>query len=89
MRSKKPTTPDALKERAAQLRARAQAVENRAREAERSRLHQRKVTLGAWVLARRGLDLAGLSDAERADFFGYLTRPHDRAAWGLPPLPSD
>jgi hypothetical protein len=76
-----------MKSRAEALRARAQAVENRARKAERAADLRRKILAGAWLVSRYGADLARMGDEARADFTGFLKRDIDRAAFGLPPIP--
>lgn len=76
---------DALAAEAAQARARAQRLEAIEREkmekAHRANDTRRKVLLGAYVMHAQP-DLAHSSD-----FASWLTRPTDRALFGLQPLP--
>lgn len=80
------TPAERLRERAAQLRAQADAAEGRARRSDRAIETRRKVLLGSWVMADCGRDLARMDDASRAEFDQYLTRKDDRVLFGLPPL---
>lgn len=83
-----PATPSALLEKASQLRARAAAAEARARTGERKLRTRRAILAGTWLLQRYGEDLSRLTPEIRADFATYLTRDHDRQAFGLPGTPA-
>ena len=76
---------DALAAEAAQARARAQRLEAVEREkmekARRADDTRRKVLLGAYVMH------AQPDVANSVEFAGWLTRPTDRALFGLQPLP--
>ena len=78
---------DALAAEAAQARARAQRLEAIEREkmekAHRANDTRRKVLLGAYTMQF-------MPDvANSAEFAGWLTRPLDRALFGLQPLPPE
>ena len=84
---------EALAKQAQQARAKAQRLEAKARAqqagAERSRDTKRKVLLGAYLLAQvraQGWELAALNIGQQP-LADYLTRPEDRALFGLQPLP--
>lgn len=76
---------DALAAEAAQARARAQRLEAIEREkmekARRADDTRRKVLLGAYVMH------AQPDVANSVEFAAWLTRPNDRALFGLQPLP--
>lgn len=82
-----------LKKEAAQRKAKlnkAIALElSKAKKAQRNDDNRRKILAGAWILeqfARKGktpLEIGATSDAPFKD---WLTRPDDRALFGLPPL---
>ncbi len=79
------STPSALLEKAAQLRARAEAAEARARTGVRKMRTRRAILAGNWLFARYGDELERLSPELLTDFDNYLTRAHDRRAFGLSP----
>lgn len=81
----------ALEARADQLRARARQLALADAKKNRALETRRKILLGS-CLASRVAELAGKSDvlseaAVLSWLSAYLTRPGDRAAFGLPPLP--
>ena len=73
-----------IEEKQARLKAEAQRVKARAREAERKRETRRKILAGAMVLDRvaRG-DLP--EKLFLSDMDDFLERPHERALFELPP----
>lgn len=84
---------EALAKQAQQARVKAQRLEAKARAvqagAERSRDTKRKVLLGAYLMAQskaQGWELASLHIGQQP-LADYLTRPEDRALFGLPPIP--
>ena len=79
-------TAQALRERAAQLLARANDMKQAAATAERSALTHRKIVLGAWVLSEFGADLSRLPPDAKARLNEFARRPHDRRVLGLPVL---
>lgn len=80
-----PRTARTIDQKLADLEAKAARLRAAKRQRERSDDLRRRVLMGAWFLARHGEDLARWPDRLRADFDAYLTREHDRAAFGLPP----
>ena len=74
----------ALRERAAQLLARANDLKQAAATAERSALTHRKIVLGAWVLHEFGSDLARLPAEAKTRLNAFARRPHDRRVLNLP-----
>lgn len=73
---------DRIKERIAQLQARQQALAARERERERKDQTRRQILLGAFVLheCKGQLTPEWLAGLDR-----FLSRPHERALFGLPP----
>jgi hypothetical protein len=75
-----------LQQKAEQLRARARLLARQEGQRKRALETRRRILLGACIsdLMRKGdLDSAEIM----ASVDAYLTRPGDRAAFGLPPLP--
>ncbi len=80
-------TPEALRERARTLIARAAAKEARNNAKARKAETHRKIVLGGFFLAQIGNDLSRLTPDMRARLEKGIRRPHDRRALGLSELP--
>jgi len=77
-----------IEEKQARLKAEAQRVKARAREAERKRETRRLILYGAMLKDR----IARGAVSEKlimADMDQFLTRDHERALFDLPPRPKD
>jgi hypothetical protein len=79
-------TPDALRERARALLARAAAKDARASAVLRKRETHKKIVAGGFFLSLVGADLSRLTPELRAKMEREITRPHDRRALGLTEL---
>ncbi len=76
--------PEHLLQKAAQLRARADEAEARAKMTLRKVRTRRAILAGTWMLKRYGEDLSLLTPEILADFKGYLVRENDRAIFEFP-----
>ncbi len=79
-------TPDALRERARALIARAAGKEALQKIKARKAETHKKIVLGGFFLAQVGGDLSRLTPELFARLEKGVTRPHDRRALGLPEL---
>ncbi len=79
-------TPDALRERARALLARAAVKDARASAALRKQETHKKIVAGGFFLSLVGADLSRLTPELRAKMDREIRRPHDRRALGLTEL---
>ena len=79
-------TPDEMRQRAAQLLARAQILRSKAAADERKQRSRRLNIYGAALESAWSKMAPADAAAGRERLAQHITRPHDRAFLGLPPL---
>lgn len=76
----------ALREKAAQLIARARDAEQADKNAARKKETHAKIVMGGFVFSLLGRDLGKMSPEMKEKLNKAIVREHDRAVLGLPPL---